>query len=97
MDQPQVFDRKALHVEGGLGINEIWEWEHAGLLPKVDLSLDSGSPHEVGLVGRPSPVLRHRDIIVRAANLVLGAVAAELESVRNCQGGRKAMGVDTYH
>ena len=45
-------------------------------LPDVDRGLDLRSPHEIRLLGAGRPIIGHCDVVVRAADLVLGAVAA---------------------
>lgn len=75
MDQPQVF--KAKELRGRRRVDtQAGEREHARAAPLVDGSLDFRRPHEVGLVGRASPIFRRGSVVVRAADLVLSAVTA---------------------
>ena len=80
VDQPQILERQELRGRGRVDA-QAREGKHAGAAPLVDGRLDFRRPHQVGLVGRASPVLGNGDIIVRAADLVLGAVAAFVMSV----------------
>ena len=83
VDQSQVLEGEELR-SGRRIDSQAGEREHAGAAPLIDRSLDLGRPHQVGLVGRASPVLGDRDVIVRAPDLVLGAVpAAEETNVRS--------------
>ena len=75
VDESQVLDAQSMRV-GRREDLQAGEREHAGPLPLVDGRLDLWGPHEVGLVGRGSPVIGLRNVVVRAADLVLGAVAA---------------------
>ena len=78
VDQPQVLNREELRRRGRVD-TQTGEGEHASAAPLVDRCLDFRRPHEVGLVRRASPVLGNGNIIVRAADLVLGTVAAASE------------------
>jgi hypothetical protein len=75
MEQPQIFEREELRGGGRIDV-QTREREHSGLLPLPNLGLDLGCPHEVWLVRAGRSVIGKRHVIVRAANLVLGAVAA---------------------
>jgi len=75
VDQPQLFVVQIRRQGSRIDV-EARERELASASPMVDLRLDARSPHEVGLVGRPRAIFGHRDVIVRATNLVLSAVAA---------------------
>ena len=78
VDQSQILDRQELRRRRGVD-TQAGEREHASAAPLVDGCLDFRRPHEVRLVGRASPVLGNGNIIVRAPDLVLGAVPASSE------------------
>lgn len=83
VDQPQVLE--GVHVRHGRRIDaERREREDASSLPLSHGGLDMGSPHQVGLVWRRGALgVRYLDVIIRTADLVLGAVAAK-EEESNC-------------
>jgi len=76
VDEAQAFHRKELGIRLRVDV-ECREGEDAGLLPACNVGLDLGRPHHLGPVRRNRPVLANGDVIVRAPNLVLGAVAAK--------------------
>lgn len=62
--------RRGCWVDGHLG-----EGKHTRNLPLIDGGLDLGCPHEIRLVRRTCTI-RLGNIVVRAADLMLGTVAA---------------------
>lgn len=87
MDQPQILDRVVARNRGWVDVYGL-ERENASALPLDNGCLDLGCPHEVGLVGSRRAVgISGRNIVVGAANLVLGAVAAVTCQNRALVGG----------
>lgn len=76
VNQAHIFDGQILWVWRGIDV-EAWEWENPGALPLLNGCFDLGSPHKIRPVRGGRPILRDRDVVVRAANLVFRAVAAE--------------------
>lgn len=77
IDQAEVFERVEVRHRGRVQV-ETREREDACSLPLGDGGFDLRRPHQIGLVRSGGPVgVGNLDVIVRAANLVLGAVAAE--------------------
>ena len=76
VDEAEVLDR--VHMRHGSRVDaERREGKDAGCLPLANGRLDLRRPHEVGLVRRRGALgVRHLYVVVRAADLVLGAVAA---------------------
>lgn len=75
VNQPQILHRVVLGSRRWEDI-QAGERKDAGLLPMFDGGLDLWGPHEIRLVGSCGPVIGHGNIIIRTADLVLGAVPA---------------------
>lgn len=78
VDEAEILDRVELS-DGSRVETERGERENTSALPLGNVGLDLRSPHQVGLVVGSGSALRlgcDLDVIVRASNLVLGAVAA---------------------
>ena len=80
MDESQVLNCVKLRV-GCREDLQVGERKHPSPLPLFDGGFNLWRPHEIGLVGSGSPVIGLRNVIVRAADLVLGAISAGNESV----------------
>ena len=80
VDQAHILNGQILRIWRWVDV-EAWEWENSSALPLLNGGFDFRSPHEIRPVRGGRPVLRDRDIVVRAANLVFRAVAAEELSV----------------
>jgi len=75
MDESQVLNWVKLRV-GCREDLQVGERKHPSPLPLFDGGFNLRRPHEIGLVGSGSPVIGLRNVIVRAADLMLGAVSA---------------------
>jgi len=75
VDEPQLVRGESPRVRSRVDV-QAGEGEDAGALPLFDGSFDVRGPHEVRLVRGASSVIGHGEVIVRAALLVLGTVAA---------------------
>jgi hypothetical protein len=76
MNQAKVLKGVVLRVGSWVDAH-LGEGENTRCLPVGKSGLNLGRPHKIGLVRRSSTIrVRSRDVIVRASNLVLGAVAA---------------------
>jgi hypothetical protein len=74
VDQAQVFQGVMLGRRRWVDV-ETWEWEDSRPLPLLNGCLDFRGPHQIRLVRTGRPVFWDWHVIVRAANLVLGAIA----------------------
>ena len=76
VDQSQLIGTQVLRCRRRVDV-EAGKGEHPGALPLINGSFDLGSPLEVWLVRGTCSIVGNRNIVVRAANLVLRAVTAE--------------------
>lgn len=77
VDEPEFLARQRLRVWSRVDV-EAREWEEASHAPLLNSRLDCRGPEQIRLLGAGGSFLRRRHVVVRAPNLVLGAVAAEL-------------------
>lgn len=54
-------------------------------MPLLDGGLDLRGPHQIGLIGSCGPLVRDRNIVVRASDLMFGAITAAGGSARYTQ------------
>lgn len=82
VDEAQILDRVEMR-HGSRVDSEGRERENSSSLPLGNVNLYLGSPHEVRLVGSSGTLGLGSDlhVVVRAANLVLGTVAALREAL----------------
>lgn len=80
VDQTQFLVGEELGSWGGIDI-QAGEGENTSLSPLLDSCFVLRRPHEIRLFRSSSSVVSNRDIVVRATNLVLGAVAALWEAL----------------
>jgi hypothetical protein len=76
MNQPQLLDLEVLRCRCRIDV-EAGEGKHPGALPLVNGGFDLRSPEKIRLLRGPCAVVGNSDIVVRATDLVLCAVAAE--------------------
>lgn len=74
-DQAKILERVILG--SGSGVDpEAGKGEDSRPLPLFDGRLDLRRPHQVRLIRSSRPLIRERDVVVRASYLMLGTVAA---------------------
>lgn len=74
VNQPEILNRQILRCRRRKDI-EAGERKVSSLLPLMNGCLNLRRPHEVWLIRSGRPIIRHRNVVVRASDLVLGTVA----------------------